>query len=183
MFKKFIPKYHYHSVFTINYEVLKEKGIKAIMFDLDNTLIPYHEDKPNDKLFALKERLEKEFKIMIVSNSKKGRVEKFAKMYQVPYVQFAKKPFKSGFIKALGILDIKDNDAVLFVGDQLVTDIFGSNRMGFNSCLVDPFNIKTEALITKMNRLLERVIRGFISCFNKDVKKKFKLYDDEVTND
>ena len=99
MFKKFIPKYHYKSIYEIDYLKLKEQGIKVIMFDLDNTLIPYHEALPNNDLFKLKEQLQKDFKIMIVSNSKKERVERFAKAYDILYVKFAKKPFKSGFIK------------------------------------------------------------------------------------
>lgn len=151
------------------------------MFDLDNTLIPYHEALPNNDLFKLKEQLQKDFKIMIVSNSKKERVERFAKAYDILYVKFAKKPFKSGFIRALDLMNIKDKETVLFVGDQLLTDIFGSNRMSFNSCLVDPINKDTEALITKMNRLLEKLIKNLTILFNKKAKTKFNNY--EVSDD
>lgn len=181
MFKKFIPKYHYKSIYEIDYLKLKEQGIKVIMFDLDNTLIPYHEALPNNDLFKLKEQLQKVFKIMIVSNSKKERVERFAKAYDILYVKFAKKPFKSGFIRALDLMNIKDKETVLFVGDQLLTDIFGSNRMSFNSCLVDPINKDTEALITKMNRLLEKLIKNLTILFNKKAKTKFNNY--EVSDD
>ncbi len=173
MFKKFIPNYHYKSIFTIDYNKFKEMGIKYIMFDLDNTLIPYHETLPNEELIKLKEQLQPDFKLMIVSNSHKERVKKFAIEFAIPYVQFAKKPFKSGFKRAIEYFNITDNKTVLFIGDQLLTDIFGSNRIGFNSLLVDPLNRKTEALITRINRKLEAIVRWFTILFNKKSKSIF----------
>lgn len=182
MFKKFIPTYHYKSIYDIDYKKFKELGIKVIMFDLDNTLIPYHEKLPNKQLFKLKEEILKlNLKIILVSNSKKERVSNFANAFDIPYIKFAKKPFKKGFKEALKLLpnDIK-NEEILFIGDQLLTDIFGSNRMKFNSLLVDPLNRDTEALITKINRLGEAILKNLTILFNRKAKSKFKNYEDKT---
>ena len=184
MCKKFIPEYHFKSIYTIDYAFLKEKGIKVLMYDLDNTLIPYHEKMPNPELCQLKSKLEEMgFIIFIVSNSKKTRVEKFAKEFGVKYVKFAKKPLKVGFTRALDNLPKNmQNAEVAFIGDQLLTDILGSNRMNFNSILVDPFNRETEALITKCNRLLESFFRKITILFHPQARDKFYKYT-EVSHD
>lgn len=179
MFKKFIPKYHYASIYDINYKKFKDLGIKTIMFDLDNTLIPYHEKLPNAKLNDLKKLLlNLELEIILVSNSKKERVSNFAFAFDIPYIKFAKKPFKKGFKQALALTSAKKEE-VLFIGDQLLTDIFGSNRMGFSSLLVDPINRETEALITKINRVIEAFFRRLTIIFNPGSKNKFTLYTED----
>ncbi len=182
MFKKFVPKYHFKSIYDIDYKALKDKGIKYIMFDLDNTLIPYHETLPTEDLIKLKEELIKDFKIIIVSNSKKNRVSNFADALGVKYIKFAKKPLKKGFILALHELEVTSKKEVLFVGDQLLTDIYGANRMKLNSVLVDPVNRETEAFITKFNRKIEKIFRGLTKLFNKNSKAIFNSYS-EVEND
>ena len=80
MIKKLIPDYYFKSVYDIPYDKLYEKGIRLILTDLDNTLISYSEELPNEKLFDLKNKLtEMGFELIIVSNSRKNRVDKFSK--------------------------------------------------------------------------------------------------------
>lgn len=184
MFKKFIPDYHFKSIYDIDYNYFLNKGYKVVMLDLDNTLIPYHEKMPNKELILWKEKLlELGFILIIVSNSRKERVEKFAESFGLLCVKFAKKPFKKGFKEALKILEYKYKpNEILFIGDQLLTDIYGSNRVSFTSILIDPINSKTEALITKINRLIEAFFRKLTCLFNKEAKAKFYKYE-ETSND
>ena len=50
MMEKFTPDMYQKSIYHINYDKLKEDGIKCLLFDLDNTCVPYVEKKPNQKL-------------------------------------------------------------------------------------------------------------------------------------
>ena len=42
MLEKFIPDIYQKSIYTIDYKKLKNAGIKCILFDVDNTLVPSH---------------------------------------------------------------------------------------------------------------------------------------------
>ncbi len=173
MLSKFIPDYHTKSIYTIDYDKFYNEGIRLILLDLDNTLITYDETMPNDKLKALKLELEnKGFELILVSNSKKNRVTNFAKALDIKCITFAKKPFKKGFQKALELASKKYmKDEVLEIGDQLMTDVFGSNRMHFTSLLVDPIDITTDKFFTKVNRFLEWLVKLILKLFSK---KKYK---------
>ena len=92
-----------------------------------------------------------------VSNSnKKEKVENVAKKLDIPYIYFAKKPFKSGFKKAKKILNL-ESIQIGVVGDQILTDVIGANRMGMFSILVKPIEEK-DIWITKIKRPLENKI-------------------------
>ena len=69
---------------------------------------------------------------------------------------FAKKPFKSGFKKALERLELKPEE-VAVVGDQLFTDIIGARRMKMFPILVKPIDEK-DIWITKVKRPIENKI-------------------------
>ena len=74
----FYPSYYTKNTYSIDFKKLKELGIKGIIFDIDNTLVPH--DAPADKkAFRLIEELkEMGFKLMIVSNNEEPRVKLFA---------------------------------------------------------------------------------------------------------
>ena len=78
--ENFYPDVYQKSIYTINYEKLKENGIKCLLFDLDNTCVPYVDKLPSKKLKNLFEDLQDlGFKIIIFSNSNKNRLEPFKK--------------------------------------------------------------------------------------------------------
>lgn len=171
---KLIPNYYYHSVFDINYTKLYASGIRFILTDLDNTLISYKENEPNDKLYEwVKKRKEEGFEIVIVSNnSHKDRVSKFAEMLGLEYINFACKPSKRGFKKANKLVGKKyKKDEIIAIGDQIFTDVLAANRMGYQSVLVKAIDNKTEIWTTRLNRKLER------NLINRLKKKNPKLYE------
>ena len=73
----FVPDMYQKSIYTINYKKLKKNGIKCLLFDLNNTIASYEVDYPDNKLREFMFELEKDFKVIIVSNSSKNRVRPF----------------------------------------------------------------------------------------------------------
>ncbi len=155
--KKFAPDLYVQSIYDIKLDLLKKQGINTIVTDLDNTLVEADSPDFTPKLVKwLDDLQELGFKVMIVSNNSKLRVSNFAEALTVPYIYRAKKPIKTAFIKALKQLESKACETAL-IGDQLLTDILGGNRMGLYTILVTPVSEK-DGLGTKINRRIERLI-------------------------
>lgn len=153
----FVPDLYHKSIYNINFQELKEAGITSIITDLDNTLVEANSPECTPQLTSWLENLKEEgFKVIILSNNNKIRVEEFAKPFSLPFIHRAMKPFNGSFKKALKILGSSANETVV-IGDQLVTDIFGGKRMGLYTILVEPISIK-ENKTTKINRKIESII-------------------------
>ncbi len=157
MLNSFMPDIYQKSVYDIDYKKLKKIGIKCLIFDLDNTLVPISLKKPNKKLRDLIESLkDMKFKVVIVSNSPKKRVEPFKDILGVDSAYLAFKPLKKKYLKIMQMYKLKPNQ-IATIGDQLLTDIWGSNRMEFMSILVNPMGT-TDYALTKINRFIEPFI-------------------------
>lgn len=155
MFSSFVPNQYVSSIYKINLEELKEKGMKSIIVDLDNTLVESDRKAATPLLIEWLERLQDlGFQVMIVSNNSKTRVSQFAIPLQIPFIHKARKPLSSCFRRAMSELDTEVNSTVM-VGDQLLTDVLGGNRMGLYTILVVPIS-NTEGFFTKVNRRIER---------------------------
>ena len=146
----FIPDIYQKSIYTIDYKKLKKNGIKCLLFDLDNTIAPYKVIEPDQKVKELFASLEKDFKVIIISNSNKNRLRPFKEKLNVDVAFSSKKPFKTKYKKILELYNFKI-DEVACIGDQLLTDILGANRMGFTSILVNRI-AKYETIFTRFNR-------------------------------
>lgn len=160
MLDLFIPDVYAQSIYTINYKKLKKNGIKCLLFDLDNTIAPYKTCEPDQKVKELFARLEADFKVIIVSNSGKNRLRPFKEKLNVDVAFSSKKPLKGKYKKILTLYKFKI-DEVACIGDQLLTDILGANRMGFTSIFVNKV-AKFEIFPTKVNRFFEkRILKRF----------------------
>lgn len=166
----FIPDVYQKSIYTINYKKLKKNGIKCLLFDLDNTIAPYKVNEPDVKVKELFARLEEDFKVIIISNSPKNRIRPFKEKLNVDCAYSSRKPFKTKYKKILEIYNF-EIDEVACIGDQILTDILGANRMGFTSILVNRV-AKYETIFTRFNRFFE----GFIL---KNLAKKNILVSGE----
>ena len=152
---KYIPKIYKKSILDINYNALKEKGIKCILFDLDNTLLEVYKASPKKEFCYLIKKLKKLFRIIVISNnSSSKRVSKVAIELGVDYIKFAMKPFSRGFRKVRKKYKYEKSEMCL-IGDQLMTDIMGGNKYGIYTILVDPLAEK-ELKVTGINRFFER---------------------------
>ncbi|NLM62757.1 MAG: YqeG family HAD IIIA-type phosphatase [Mollicutes bacterium] len=155
--EKYIPDIYQKSIYTIDYKKLADRGIKCLLFDLDNTLVPSSIKKSNKKLRELfKELKEKDFDIYIFSNSHKARVKIFADDLGVKYYASAKKPFKRNLLKLLYENEYNESE-VAIIGDQILTDILVGNLVGITTVLVNPISHK-DFILTRFNRILERQI-------------------------
>ena len=144
------------NIYEINYNKLKEKNIKCLLFDLDNTCATIEEKEPSKELIKLFTKLKKmNFDIYIFSNALAKRVEKIKKKLNVNSIPFALKPFKRNYKK---IVDIYKKEEIVMIGDQIFTDVLGANRLGITTILVEPINNK-DLFLTKINRLLEKLVR------------------------
>ena len=117
-------------------ELLKDQGIALLMLDFDNTIVPYTTNIPTESMEKwLKEMTASDIQLCVVSNSKSDRVKVFCKQYGIPCITHAKKPFAKGICQCLGQFHTQPEQAAL-VGDQIFTDVLGSNCAGVTSILV-----------------------------------------------
>lgn len=154
------PNMQVRKITDITIETLRENNIKGMILDVDNTLI----DLDRVPLEGIKEWMDnmknEGIKFCIASNSlKKDKIEKVAKMLDIPYVHFSAKPTKIGLKKAKQILGIENSKNIAEVGDQLFTDVLGTNRMKMFSILTEPL-CEEKVKINNLKRKLEkRVLR------------------------
>ena len=139
-----IPDYHIKSIYDINVVRLRERGVRVLLADLDNTLVPYGVDIPTDEVKRWRDRLHAAgITLFILSNSRKpGRAKRFAEVLAVPYEGHAGKPKSGGFRRALTRMGVKPSEAAI-VGDQIFTDVLGGNRAGVLTLMVDPIRFGT----------------------------------------
>lgn len=168
--EKYIPDIYQKSIYTINYDVLLLRGIKCLLFDLDNTIAPVNIKSPSKKTKELFDELKsKGFKIIIFSNSGKTRVKPFKDELDVDCCAKAGKPFKKKFLKVLEEYEVNET---AMIGDQLLTDIKGGNNVGITTILINPIGTK-ETIFTKFNRQIEKIILKKLRCNNLFIKGKY----------
>lgn len=157
MLKLFCPNMYVSSIYSIQPEELVDKNIKGVIIDLDNTLVPWNVKVPNDNLIYWFESLfDKGIKLCIVSNNKENRVKLFANSLSIPYIYNAIKPRKKAFLRGIEILGTDVSNTAV-IGDQILTDILGGNRMGAFTILVKPMSSK-EFWWTRLMRKIEKNI-------------------------
>ena len=169
MFNRFYPDEDVASAYDIPYDALYKKGIRGVIFDVDNTLVPH--DAPADgQAVELFERLRAMgMKTCLLSNNKEPRVKPFADFVGSCYIHKAGKPGVKGYEKAMALMGT-DREHTLFVGDQLFTDVYGANRAGLYSILVRPMNPREEIQIV-MKRYLEKPVLYFYKKHARDINQ------------
>lgn len=176
MLRFFYPYEYAESVFTIDYRKLYEMGYRAVIFDVDNTLVHHGEDSTKEVDALFRKIHGTGLKTLILSNNSEKRIKKFLENIDSPYIFNAQKPKKEGYLKSLEMLNLKKNEAVM-IGDQVFTDIFGANRCGIPNILVKFMRKESETEIGK-KRKLEKIILKFYTKSRKfqnrigDIEKK-----------
>lgn len=166
MLKKFYPDEYADSTYGLDFEAMWERGIRGLLFDIDNTLVP-HGKPETEEAVALFERLRTiGFETCLISNNQEPRVAPFAKAVKSCYLYNAHKPSTKNYRKAMEEMGT-DESTTVFVGDQLFTDVYGAKRTGIYSILVKPIHPKEEIQIV-LKRYLERIVLYF---YKKSLKK------------
>lgn len=159
MLRTFYPDEYYNSTYEIEFEKFYEKGCRAVIFDIDNTLVP-HDAPADERSIALFERLRNiGYQTMLLSNNKEPRVKSFAGQTGSKYIYKANKPSTKNYNKAMQLMGT-DRDTTLFVGDQLFTDVWGAKRTGIHAILVKPIHPKEEIQIV-IKRFFEKIVLFF----------------------
>lgn len=154
--KRFYPDYAVDSAYVIPYEQLYEQGIRGIIYDIDNTLVP-HGAPADERSIALMKRLKSiGYSVVLLSNNKRERVESFANCHNLPFIEKANKPSRKNYLRAMAQMGTNEENTI-FVGDQLFTDVYGGKRTGVISYLVKPINPKEEIQIV-LKRYLEKIV-------------------------
>lgn len=132
----FLPKVIFPRLTDLPPEYLHTHGIRLLMLDFDNTMLPYTSNTPDQPLLDWLQTIQAAgIQLCIVSNSKRQRVPTFGKTYGIDVITHAKKPFQRGIRACLSRYGVKPRQAAL-CGDQIYTDVLGANCGGVHSILV-----------------------------------------------
>lgn len=158
MLKIFYPKMYVSSILEIKPDLLKELGLKGILFDLDNTIVRRDSDRFSPEVSEwLSELRRRGFRLGIVSNNSRKRVGAIARPMALPAVHRAVKPWVRPFRRALKMLGTSPRETAL-IGDQIFTDIFGGNLTGLYTILVVPMQGKEFWGTRLLSRPLEKIV-------------------------
>ena len=153
---RFKPDVYQKNIYNINYNKLKEKGIKCLIYDLDNTLGLIEHKMCPDETKKLINKLKKDFIIVICSNNNTKRLIPYMEDLGIDGVSWSLKPLTRG----LKIIRKKYNlkkEEMCIIGDQMVTDILSGNLYKIKTILVDPLG-KKDLKVTFFNRIVENQI-------------------------
>lgn len=172
MYNFLLPKEFVTSVFEITPEKLQKLGIKGIIADLDNTLVEWDRADATEELVIWLQQMQSAgIRIVIASNNSEARVKHFASPLHIDYIHRAKKPLGVGFRSAITKLKLRPSE-IAMVGDQLLTDVCGANRLRLYTILVKPV-AQSDGWVTRFNRFVEKRV------FNDLKRKGMKTWEEK----
>lgn len=149
------PDLYLASIHRLDLDALKRRGIRGLILDIDNTLVPWNDPEAPESLRAWLARVRAGgLSVCLMSNNTRQRVAAFAAATGVPFVTEGRKPAVRAYRAALAALGTTAAETAA-LGDQIYPDVFGARRMGIYSILVIPLS-EREFLGTRIKRLLER---------------------------
>ena len=152
----FKPSKYYKDIYSINYDKLKEEGIKCLIFDLDNTLGLISEKECPRKTKLLIKKLKEDFLVLVCSNNNRSRLKPYLEDLGIGGVSWSMKPLTRGLRKIKRNYHLKKKEMTI-IGDQIVTDIYAGNKYRIKTILVDPLGEK-DMKVTFFNRKIENYI-------------------------
>ena len=157
----FTPDYMFATFDAVTPAFLQSLGVRALLIDIDNTLAPYEEPDPNERILLWFAELEKAgIKAALVSNNHAPRVERFSKPLGLVAYPNSKKPSRKTLERAMKELGVTHTETAM-LGDQILTDCFAGKHIGLCAIIVPPIKDKTN-LFFRFKRLVERpVIRKY----------------------
>lgn len=135
-----LPKLIARELPQLTPELLHRLGVRLLMLDFDNTIVPYTTDIPTEEMRRWLESMKQsDIQLCVVSNSKRERVKVFCAAYGLDCITHATKPFPKGIRRCLQKYGVPADEAAL-AGDQIYTDTLGANCLGVTSILVSAIN-------------------------------------------
>ena len=132
----FLPTIMVDAITQLTPEYLTNQGIRLLMLDFDNTIVPYTTNIPTEAMAKWLERmLQSDIKLCVVSNSRNDRVKIFCNTYGLDCITHAAKPSTRGIKQCMARYGMEPGQCAL-AGDQIYTDTLGANRAGVRAILV-----------------------------------------------
>ncbi len=151
----FLPDLYLNDIYQITPDLLSKQGIRAVLLDIDNTLVTYDDPKPTQPVLAWFSTLkENGVSIALISNNNRRRVELFNEELKFFATWNSGKPSRRCYRAAMAALASDRTDTAV-IGDQIFTDIWSARRLGLFSILVQPIQDKS-SLFFRFKRALER---------------------------
>jgi len=148
------PDFYYNTVYDIPYDELWQKEIRGLIFDLDNTLAPYADNRPSAKIVALVKRLQRMgFKVCLLTNNTNKRLERFTKPLGLPGFANAAKPLTRGVRKSMNVMGTKRGYTAI-IGDQILSDVWAGKNARLTTVLVNPISNK-DFFFVRFKRMIE----------------------------
>jgi hypothetical protein len=136
-----LPKAIFHKLTDVTPEFLRARGVRLLMLDFDNTMLPYTSKIPTEELLTWIDGMKRDgVELCVVSNSKKAKAAGFCKAHNIACITHSKKPGRRGIRQCLARFDAEAQESAL-AGDQIFTDVLGANRAGALSILVKPIHL------------------------------------------
>ncbi len=178
MFEMLNPEYRFSALAKITPEWMRKHHYRALLMDIDNTLLPRNSYVVPEKNIAWLMRMQKQgIALVLASNNGGERVEAIKKQLErnglsIPILTWAGKPFPRAYDGALRLLEssvasdgdvfadlAKHSSRILAAGDQLFTDVLGAHWYHLPAAWLRPLS-KNDFIGTKVLRLLEQWITG-----------------------
>ena len=157
LFRKFVPDYYFDDIYCITPAFLAEHGVRALIMDIDNTLVTYDDADPTERVLAWFDTMVAEgISLSFVSNNHKERVERFNSKLGYFATYDSSKPSRKALRRAIAAMGSTIENTVM-IGDQVFTDVYAGKRLGLRTILVKPIKDKT-TLFVRTKRFLERPI-------------------------
>ena len=170
LFERFVPDLRRDTIYDIDIPALAKKGIRAVLLDIDNTLVTYDDPEPTSPVLRWFDALTAAgIRIAFISNNHEDRVARFNSRLGFYAAADSGKPAKREYLKAMAALGTDENSTAV-IGDQIFTDVWAGKRLGLYSILVLPIKDK-KTLFFRSKRLLEK---PFLRVYDKRQRKKEK---------
>lgn len=157
-----VPDRYVASVDCIDLNELKAQGIRALLLDRDNTLVPRDTGEPPAAVKAwLDEARSLGFTLCMVSNNwHRDQVLSSAGELGLEAISHAMKPAPFALKAALKRLGVSQQEAVM-IGDQLFTDVTAAHLAGMPAILVQP-QATEDLWYTHIFRIFERRVLAHV---------------------
>lgn len=150
-----VPEYIFTDIFEITPAFLKSIGVRLILCDIDNTLVPYEIPDPTPEILTWMHALEEaDIGLVFISNNHSPRADRFNQPLGYTVYADAKKPLTMALTKALTEKGVKPHEAAT-LGDQIFTDVMAGQFRGTHTLLVPPIKDKNNWFF-RTKRFLER---------------------------
>ncbi|MBI5020556.1 MAG: YqeG family HAD IIIA-type phosphatase [Ignavibacteriales bacterium] len=166
-----VPDFEVNSIFELR-EVI-DSTIKGIVFDIDQTLIPYGQTIIDKHILEEIDKLKQNYSCCLLSNypkmiSRTNRLNNIENQLGIPVVLAEKKkPDPVAFRASIEKLKLMPGQ-IAMVGDRILTDIIGAKNCGFKTVLVKPLDAKTDPYVmVTLPRKIEITILTIIKYLTK----------------